>query len=527
MTGRRLTAASLLCLAVLLVPPADAVHPGGTLPLAVDEEPLAAVLDRAAADGCTWQPDDASCSMGTTVWWAHAVAGAGLDPAAWPSESANLVDWMLANHEDFVDASGAGDDVGLALSILGVAAAGLDARALDTPDGATRDLIEELLAHYEVATGFGPARDDIFALLAFNAAGYDGSEVDQTVLQVEAAQHPAGGWSYTTGAEPTVDMTGWALAALAPHDRQTTEDRALDFLAQRQAADGDWRACWTFADDPTAESTAAATQGLVAVGEDPADWAVDGQRPTQCLARFVHEDGSVSSRPGGGSALEYQVVTGLTWAPYGTLGGPRSAWTDRVVAEHGASARLAVPGGFLRLADGSTASETDVDADARGRTTYHGFTWDPSPRPAHVVLEVPGLPGAPNVTAPSEVEPGLRFPVRLSDGGPWADGYRLELPNGTILAGADHRPSLPAVGNHTFRAWAVNAFGEVAQDGAVRFTVHATSDPVAVPPNVDVAPAPPPDAPASGAEGMPIPGLGTMLVVGAAALSVGLTRRRP
>lgn len=493
MTGR-LAAGALLAL-VLATPIASASHAPGTLPLRVGDAPVDGMLDwladRVDDDGCVRR--DGACRTGLTKWVALSLPHAGVDPARWPAPDRSVHGWLLAHADDLRDAEARRCDgtvadpstcmarnvYSLSKSILALDGAGQDPRQVPLPDGGRRDLVAELLQN-RTADQFGSpehVNDDIWALVALNAADHSGPAVQDAVDEIEDAQTADGGVPWSRTAAPDADTTAAAVIALAPHDRPASVDAAVGFLADSQVQDGQARGC--FAARPgqaaTAGSTAWAIQALVAADRDPWTWQVDDQGPTRCLAGFRTATGGLAnSRQAGQTGTSYQAtyqgLAGLSWTPYGVPDGPVEP-IRRVREMDRDGIEISLTDATFRL-DDRTHDRVELAYDAPRPPVVHGFTFSPDPRPVTVRVE-PSIPTAPTIDAPRRVPHGQPVQITLAPGGDGTSSLALGLPNGTELAGPDHTLTLDAPGEVTLTAHGVNGIGETGP--TTRHRIEATN----------------------------------------------------
>lgn len=449
---------------------------------------LAFLEDLLADRDCSFRAEDGHCSMNVAAWTALAVSAAGVDPGQWPDPGHSALGWMLA-HPDEYDSASTGAAMSYALSIIALEASGVGARAVPLPSGGTRDLVADLLAEHNGANFGTGLNANEWALFALNAVGYRGPEVNTTVLGVVATQHPDGGLSFGTNPDSEVEMTAWAIVAVAPHGRQGFVDKAVGFLRSSQLRSGPMRACWPGeSGDYNIESTAAAVQALAYLRQDPLEWSVDGQSPLDCILALQRGDGGFASTlqsTKSDAFSQHQCILGLAWAPYGTSHGPtrRETLTPTVpFGSHPSPASLGLTTGFLRGDDGADAVR-QVDAATRGNTTYRGVSWAPVPHPVDVVLQVPFVPAAaPAIEAPASAPHNSTVAVRVAPADWWARSVILRLPDGSLLAAAASRgvPAefqvrLDAAGPATVTAWARNEFFE--EGPAATLTIQATNAP--------------------------------------------------
>lgn len=477
----RLGLAAGLLLAPLLLPAAQATHAPLSLPLREDHPRVRSALDwfGARADGCVhhpdFPPDPGRCGVRGMKWVAVAVAGVGADPAAWPRPNASVAGWLL-DHADSLREEGddcrpdSGTDpcrqkavFSRAKSLLAFAAAGVDPRAVPLPDSGQRDLVDELLDWHRGGQfgGSGYVSDDIFALLALEAAGYEDERTRSSADLVASTQGPDGGVGWEVQGSPSPEMTGASIQALAPRDRPGFVDDALGYLEDTQNRTGPHRACWDEG-SPDAGNTAWALLGLVAAGEDPRDWSVGGRTPIRCLASLQAPDGGFRSSPGSGPSYiaTHEALTALAWTPYGTLDGPAETVTRDRTARVGDAVTLA-PGSDTTLRDGNrTRQAMELEPAEPGTRAYHGLAWNGTPTRLDLRLRVqPPVPAAPAIEAPGTHPASEPVPVNVTPADRWTASVTLVLPDGSTLGGTTHRLDLEA-GVHRLAARAANALGE-------------------------------------------------------------------
>lgn len=138
----------------------------------------------------------------------------------------------------------------------------------------------------------------IWALLAFDSHAYPIPEGDVTkdalIQEILAAQHSDGGWALA-GKVSDPDMTGMALAALAPYHSDSLVaaaiEKALACLSSMQNADGSFS---SVTEGTTCESVAQVVTGLTALGIDPetdSRFVKNGVSALDALANFYVEGG--------------------------------------------------------------------------------------------------------------------------------------------------------------------------------------------------------------------------------------------
>ncbi len=223
--------------------------------------------------------------MGATADAVLAFAAAGYDPATLTAAGSysTPLDYLAANAPAYA-AQGPASAGKLSLA---VAAAGEDPSAfggVNIPNVLTATHYSATLGAFGVPTN---TWHQAFAILGLRAAGEDlPAGVTQTLLGLQQSD---GGWKYNLSPAAwnttTPDSTGLALQALAAAGLPPTHPQIISatrYLSVSRDASGGWG---------NANSTAYALQGLLAAGEDPADWLVDGHSPLDALSAYQKTDG--------------------------------------------------------------------------------------------------------------------------------------------------------------------------------------------------------------------------------------------
>lgn len=184
-------------------------------------------------------------------WKTAALVAVGIDPAKYPyveatSPFGEASDWLKP-----IDKANAAVNTNAGY-VLGAIQLGLDPKNLKT-----RNIVEDLVKQQQESGAFGQINNEAFALLALDLAG---ATYDQTKhLQVIAAMQDETGIFPAWG---SLDSTGWALMALAPHaDNEAVQaviTKAVDGLHQEYVNNG----------YDNANTAAALISGLASVGED-------------------------------------------------------------------------------------------------------------------------------------------------------------------------------------------------------------------------------------------------------------------
>ncbi|RIU91107.1 DUF4430 domain-containing protein [Oceanobacillus picturae] len=182
----------------------------------------------------------------------------------------------------------------------------LSAVGKDATDINGINLIDKLETHSWMEEGDPAINAAIYGLLAIDSAEFAVSEDFRTMLitSILDKELEDGGWSFF-GSNPSPDITGMALAALAPYKEdpkvKTAIDRAVTYLAESQDAEGGYDIEFNGGD--SSESVSQAIIGLAAVGADPTSpsFTKEGGNLLQHLLKFKQEDGGYSHLLDGGS----------------------------------------------------------------------------------------------------------------------------------------------------------------------------------------------------------------------------------
>ncbi|MGP4064370.1 DUF4430 domain-containing protein [Oceanobacillus sp. M65] len=182
----------------------------------------------------------------------------------------------------------------------------LSATGKDATDINGINLIDKLATHSWMEEGDPAINAAIYGLLAIDSAEFAVSEDFRTMLitSILDKELEDGGWSFF-GSNPSPDITGMALAALAPYKEdpkvKTAIDRAVTYLSESQDAEGGYDIAFNGGD--SSESVSQAIIGLAAVGADPTSpsFTKEGGNLLQHLVKFKQEDGGYSHLLDGGS----------------------------------------------------------------------------------------------------------------------------------------------------------------------------------------------------------------------------------
>ena len=190
-----------------------------------------------------------------TSWSMLALAAAGRNPLDVVKGGKSPVDFLRAHRSEIKDAGDA------ARTILSLQAAGVDPRSF-----VGEDLVSRLLAERRDNGSYqGWPGTSAYAVLALRAAGVN-SSAKATVEWLRKVQASDGGWGNDPQSPSTADITGAVLQVLSPGSQAA--DSALDYLRKEKRPNGGYAPGRSL--PANAQATAWVTQGLLAVGKDPA-----------------------------------------------------------------------------------------------------------------------------------------------------------------------------------------------------------------------------------------------------------------
>ncbi|GAB3794373.1 DUF4430 domain-containing protein [Virgibacillus kimchii] len=229
--------------------------------------------------------------------WYGFIALNALDKEVSQEIAKNSVDSVVSNEGDFRNVTDT------ARNILILTAAGKDATDIEG-----YNLIEKLTNHERMESqgNNGP----IYSLLALNSGNYEVADDaiwtrDRLIERLFDEQLNNGGWALF-GTATSVDLTGMALAALAPHqeneDVKDAIDQAVNYLSNRFVEEGGYPDQWHGGD--SSPSVAMALIGMASVGMDPAGAELtteEGVHLVEHLLKFQKEDGGFSQNLDGSS----------------------------------------------------------------------------------------------------------------------------------------------------------------------------------------------------------------------------------
>lgn len=217
-----------------------------------------------------------------TSWSMLALAAAGRNPLDVAQGGKSPVDFLRAHRDEISDA---GD---VARTILSLEAAGVDPRNFGG-----EDLVSRLASERRDNGSYqGWPGTSAYAVLALRAAGAD-SSAKATVDWLRKVQGDDGGWGNDPQSPSTADITGAVLQVLTPGS-QVVED-ALSYLRKEKRPNGGYAPGKNLS--ANAQATAWVTQGLLAVGKDPAGFG-SGSSSLAYLENLQAADGRFLQAPG-------------------------------------------------------------------------------------------------------------------------------------------------------------------------------------------------------------------------------------
>lgn len=302
-------------------------------------------------------------SPGTTSWAIMAIVAAGGDPHTWIKNGNSTIDYHRSMNDEILAKGGSVD---IARTILTLVAVGEDPRAF-----CGTDYVAELRSHVKAS---GQAGDHVYttiwATIALASAGEDAKRSADWLI---SRQNADGGFPWTPGAESDPDDTGAALEALAaagiPRDAPAVQ-KGLAYLRGMQQDDGGFHYGGTSATN--AASDAWVIQGIVAAGDNPAEWRVGETSVIDHLAGMRDPDGSfrytayVTDSP---CRMTASAVPALLGRPYPILPSP-AAQASSVVSTSGSTPAVptASPGKAPALAAADPGARTVTVIDDFGES---------------------------------------------------------------------------------------------------------------------------------------------------------------
>jgi Prenyltransferase and squalene oxidase repeat len=237
--------AALLVLALLALAPTSAQAEGSSVARGADW--LEAQQRPSGGFGPSAERD-AGAEM--TSWAMLALAASGRNPLDVTAGGKSPVDFLRSHRDEVKDA---GD---IARTILALSAAGVDPR-----DFGGEDLVGRLLAERRGNGSYqGWPGTSAYAVLALRAAGANDSAAP-TVEWLRKVQSREGGWGNEPDSESTPEITGAVLQVLTPGSQAA-------YLRKSKRPNGGFAPGNNLS--ANAQATAWASEGLLAVGKDPA-----------------------------------------------------------------------------------------------------------------------------------------------------------------------------------------------------------------------------------------------------------------
>jgi prenyltransferase beta subunit len=248
---------------------------------------LAFIASAQNADGGFGAARGQASSELYSAWAAMGLAAAGRDPLGVRRNGHTVLDALRGEAGSL---QGAGD---LERTILALHACGVSVHSL--PGG---DPVRRLMGFRAADGSFGHLSNlTAFAILALRAAGHPAADpaVRAASAWLRRQQNADGGFGFATrGGSSDVDDTASVLQALIAAGARggPVIARATGFLVRAQNPDGGYPQ--HKGGESNAQSTAWATQGLVAAGRDPRTVTREGSRsPVGYLTSLLTSNGSV------------------------------------------------------------------------------------------------------------------------------------------------------------------------------------------------------------------------------------------
>ncbi len=251
----------------------------------------------------------------------YAIRAAGVDPNTVAKAGKTPADYLISVAGDVADPGSA------AKAALAARALGMNPRSIGGVD-----LVAIADGFYDPETG-GYAADAFthsIVVIALTRVGIPAP--NGAIAFLRETQDADGGWGFEgTSDADTTAIALQALAASGVPKSDTTVADGIAYLASAQGNDGGWG---FDPDESNTSSTAYAVQALLAVGEDPATYDVNGVDPVDYLLSLQKADGSF---PGFDSAYATnQVVPALAGRSFGSA-------VDTPVTEDTTSKRVPGP----------------------------------------------------------------------------------------------------------------------------------------------------------------------------------------
>jgi Prenyltransferase and squalene oxidase repeat len=336
---RRARAGVAGLLAALLIAGA-AQHPGPRADAAAGGPGAAAAWLRGAQNpdgGFGFGPGEDS-SLAMTGWAGLGLEAAGINPLDLDDGDASPITYLAGSAGQI---RSAGD---LERTILVLRGAGLDPRRF-----AGHDLVRRLLAQRRGDGSWeGQVNLTAFGIFALRGSGVTRGN-GRSAAWLRSHQNADGGWGFSPGTPSDADSTGAVLQALAAAGTREGVQKGVDYLRAAQQQGGGFPLS---SGAVNAQSTAYATQGLVAAGVSPSSVRKGGRSPLDYLASVQARDGHYRYSAGSDQTpvwVTAQVLLGVNGAAFPLTPVPR-----RTPAGGGSSP--ATSGGSPPPADGGGAN---------------------------------------------------------------------------------------------------------------------------------------------------------------------------
>ncbi|MGD7023428.1 DUF4430 domain-containing protein [Rossellomorea vietnamensis] len=264
--------------------PADPADPEPTEPVEEANPITDQVINENIANILSYiKTTDVSVTYGNE-WWVWGLANANEEiPSSYVTSVKDRVKSVEGNFRNIYD---------LEKVIMGLSAAGKDASSIEG-----YDLVDALVSHASLENPV--INMNIYALLAVDSGQYETPEGfrEEHVEAILELELDGGGWSFV-GSAPSPDITGMALAAIAPYEEQAevkaAMDRAVTYLSEAQGETGGYNIDSNGGD--ASESISQVIIGLASAGVDPSGEAFtkEGGNLLQHLMKFKQADGGFS-----------------------------------------------------------------------------------------------------------------------------------------------------------------------------------------------------------------------------------------
>ncbi len=233
------------------------------------------------------QSDGRISDFATSSWAVIAIAAAGEDPHDWRVGSgSSIVDYLIANRH-MLDLSKATD---VERSTLSMTAADEDPSDINGTDYV--EILKNLFVNGQIGNEAW-LNDDFWGVLALVSAGEaaNSTVIHETVEFIKEHQNADGGWGWAVSAGSDVDNTAAAIMALvSAGENNSTKvvSNALQYLRNNQQPNGGFPSHG----DTNSASDSWAIGAICSVGQNPAEWQVNGTNVIERLLSLQNEDGS-------------------------------------------------------------------------------------------------------------------------------------------------------------------------------------------------------------------------------------------